>query len=178
MSGRGRRSSVFGARQGLALVAIVLVAVVGLVNRASFRESDAAVGPTVATGRGTAAVAVPLPKVTTARSATARSTAERTVIRRPTIGFRSAGSLRSHWQKHRSEFGNPSEAEYLLMAQTLRDSPLSDRVIETTQRDGSRSRFDRRTGGFIAFNRDWTIRTFFRPDDGEDYFRRAALQER
>jgi hypothetical protein len=171
--GHGRRSSAFGARQGIALVVIALVAGVGLVIRMSDGGSDRVVTTVVVTARDSAVVAEQLPKVTTARS-----TSERAAIRRPTIGFRSAGSLRSHWQKHRSEFGHPSEAEYLRMAQTLRDAPLSDRVIETTQQDGSRSRFDRRTGGFIAFNRDWTIRTFFRPDDGEDYFRRAAQQER
>lgn len=60
------------------------------------------------------------------------------------------------------------------MAQDLRDAPLSKRVIETTQKDGTISRFDRSTGAFIAFNRDLTIRTFFKPNDGEDYFWRAS----
>jgi pyocin large subunit-like protein len=36
------------------------------------------------------------------------------------------------------------------------------------------SRFDKATGSFIAFNADGTIRTFFRPVDGENYFRRQA----
>lgn len=60
------------------------------------------------------------------------------------------------------------------MAQDLRDAPLSSRVIEATQSNGSIARFDRKTGAFLAFNNDLTIRTFFRPDDGEAYFRRAV----
>ena len=60
------------------------------------------------------------------------------------------------------------------MAQDLRDSPLSPRVIEAPQANGSYARFDRTTGAFLAFNRDLTIRTFFRPNDGESYFRRAV----
>ena len=60
------------------------------------------------------------------------------------------------------------------MAQDLRDARLSNRVIEAAQSNGSYARFDRTTGAFIAFNRDLTIRTFFRPDDGEAYFRRAV----
>lgn len=47
-------------------------------------------------------------------------------------------------------------------------------MIEATQANGSYARFDRTTGAFLAFNRDLTIRTFFRPDDGESYFRRAV----
>jgi pyocin large subunit-like protein len=40
--------------------------------------------------------------------------------------------------------------------------------------DGVVSRFDRRSGAFLAFDSDGTIRTFFRPNDGESYFRRQA----
>ena len=67
-----------------------------------------------------------------------------------------------------------SKAEYLTMAQGLRDAPLSASVLEAPQSNGSYARFDRRSGAFLAFNRDLTIRTFFRPDDGEAYFRRAV----
>ena len=90
------------------------------------------------------------------------------------IGFASQRGLDSHWLKHGTEFNVSSKAEYLSMAQELRDAPLSNRVIEASQSNGSYARFDRRTGGFLAFNRDLTIRTFFRPNDGESYFRRAV----
>jgi pyocin large subunit-like protein len=36
------------------------------------------------------------------------------------------------------------------------------------------SRFDRGSGGFVAFDADGIIRTYFRPNDGEAYFRRQA----
>jgi pyocin large subunit-like protein len=36
------------------------------------------------------------------------------------------------------------------------------------------TRFDRRSGAFGAYNHDRTIRTFFKPNDGERYFRRQA----
>ena len=60
------------------------------------------------------------------------------------------------------------------MAQDLRDAPLSSNVLEAAQSNGSYARFDRGRGAFLAFNQDLTIRTFFRPDDGESYFRRAV----
>ena len=90
------------------------------------------------------------------------------------IGFRSESRLDDHYAKHGNEFGSISKAQYLSMAQDLRDAPLSGTVIEATQADGSISRFDRSTGGFLAFNPDLVIRTFFRPNGGEAYFRRAA----
>ena len=90
------------------------------------------------------------------------------------IGFRTTGRLRQHYLKHGAEFGSITEADYLRLAQELRDAPLSNRVIEAFQPGGTISRFDRRTGGFVAFDNDLVIRTFFRPNDGEAYFRRAA----
>jgi hypothetical protein len=90
------------------------------------------------------------------------------------IGFRNQNKFDQHFTKHGREFGNITQEQYLTMAQDLRDAPLSKRVIETTQKDGTISRFDRETGGFLAFDSDLTIRTFFRPNDGENYFWRAS----
>ena len=90
------------------------------------------------------------------------------------IGFRSQTKLDEHFAKHGGEFGRITEDQYLAMAQDLRDALVSNRVIEATQLDGTISRFDRQSGAFLAFNDDLTIRTFFKPNDGEAYFRRAA----
>ena len=93
---------------------------------------------------------------------------------RKSIGFRSRQYLDDHFAKHGGEFRGLSEAEYLLAAQTLRDSPVGGDIEEIVRSDGAASRFDKATGAFIAFNRDGTIRTFFKPNDGERYFRRQA----
>ena len=47
-------------------------------------------------------------------------------------------------------------------------------ILEIERADGVISRFDRSSGSFVAFNKDLVIRTFFRPNDGEAYFRRQA----
>ena len=93
------------------------------------------------------------------------------------IGFRTPELLQQHYEKHGREFGASSREEYLREAQALRDAPLSDPVLEIRRQDGVVSRFDRSTGSFIAVNADGTIRTFFRPNDGERYFRRQATRE-
>jgi pyocin large subunit-like protein len=70
------------------------------------------------------------------------------------VGFVNEQRLEEHYRKHGAEFGNITRLDYLHQAQLLR--------------------FDRQTGAFVAFNRDGTIRTFFKPNDGERYYRRQA----
>ncbi|HTR83901.1 MAG TPA: hypothetical protein VMI56_05455 [Reyranella sp.] len=90
------------------------------------------------------------------------------------VGFTSARHLEEHYEKHGNEFGRLTRQEYLHQAQLLRDAAVGGPVLETVRADGVTTRFDRQTGAFIAFNRDGTIRTFFKPNDGERYFRRQA----
>jgi pyocin large subunit-like protein len=89
-------------------------------------------------------------------------------------GFRSRAQLDEHYAKHGAEFGHISEAEYLRLAQELRDAPVGGPILEARRPNGQFSRFDRRKGYFGAYNPDATIRTFFIPNDGERYFRRQA----
>lgn len=90
-------------------------------------------------------------------------------------GFRDRAHLDEHFAKHGGEFPGLSAAQYLAMAQTLRDAVVGADILEITRAsDGVTSRFDRRSGAFLAFDRDGTIRTFFKPNDGEKYFRRQA----
>lgn len=90
------------------------------------------------------------------------------------IGFRSRSRLDEHFRKHGREFGDIDRDRYLALAQELRDRPVGGAVLEARRGDGVTTRFDRSSGAFVAFNRDLTIRTFFRPNDGIDYFRRQA----
>ena len=91
------------------------------------------------------------------------------------VGFRSRERLEEHYNKHGTEFGGITIEEYLHRAQALRDATVGDDVLEVVRpTDGVVSRFDRATGAFLAFDADGTIRTFFKPNDGEAYFRRQA----
>jgi len=108
------------------------------------------------------------------RPSTPAATVERSAITRPNVGFRSRAQFNEHFQKHGAEFGRVTQQEYLRAAQTLRDAPVGGAIEEIRRPDGTVSRFDRASGAFIAFNADGTIRTFFKPNDGEAYFRRQA----
>ena len=89
-------------------------------------------------------------------------------------GFRNKKLFEEHYQKHGAEFGSISAEEYLLRAQTLRDTPAGGTVLEAVRADGVISKFDKIHGYFGAYNQDRTIRTFFIPNDGLRYFRRQA----
>ncbi|MBK7645029.1 MAG: hypothetical protein IPJ19_18615 [Planctomycetes bacterium] len=96
---------------------------------------------------------------------------------RSAIGFTSQHALEEHFEKHGPEFGSISQADYLLRAQALRDARLGGVVLEATREDGVVTRFDLRSGAFIAFNADGSIRTFFRPSGGRRYFERQLTED-
>jgi pyocin large subunit-like protein len=93
------------------------------------------------------------------------------------IGFRTRRHLEEHYQKHGREFGSISQDEYLLQAQTLRDRAAGGDILEVVRDDGVTTRFDRQAGTFVAFNEDFTIRTYFKPNDGERYFNRQLKRK-
>lgn len=105
-------------------------------------------------------------------SATAPVPVEPGTVNRAEIGFRDPSHLAEHYQKHGAEFGRISIQGYLRAAQTLRDRPAGGDILESVRTDGVVTRFDRAGGAFLAFDRDGSIRTFFRPNDGEAYFQR------
>jgi pyocin large subunit-like protein len=93
------------------------------------------------------------------------------------VGFTSRRALDEHFAKHGREFGSITKERYLRLAQELRDAPRSGPVREATRFDGVITRFDTRSGAFVAFHADRTIRTFFKPDDGLVYFERQLGKE-
>lgn len=94
------------------------------------------------------------------------------------VGFADARRLEEHYEKHGAEFGRITKQDYLRQAQLLRDARVGGPILETVRGDGVATRFDKQTGAFIAFNPNGVIRTFFKPNDGERYYRRQAERGR
>jgi pyocin large subunit-like protein len=90
------------------------------------------------------------------------------------VGFSSRQKWLDHFDKHGYEFGDITADEYLRQAQTLRDSAVNANILESVRRDGVVTRFDKQAGTFLAFNPDLTIRTYFKPNDGANYFWRQS----
>ena len=120
------------------------------------------------------------PRSPSADSATAsRSAATDTIASSQTrVGarrrLRRPATARRAFEKHGAEFGHISKQDYLRQAQLLRDAKVAVRCLKTVRRDGVVTRYDQQTGAFIAFNANGVIRTFFKPNDGERYYRRQA----
>ena len=94
------------------------------------------------------------------------------------IGFTSRERWLEHYEKHGNQFGDITAEEYLRRAQALRDAPAGGPILEVVRDDRVITRYDRNSGAFIAVNRNGTIRTFFRPNDGERYFHRQLERGR
>jgi pyocin large subunit-like protein len=116
--------------------------------------------------RGARVAARDLPAASEARDNAAHA--------RANIGFVNERRLDQHYDKHGGEFGRITKQDYLRQAQLLREAQVGGPVLQTVRADGVTTMFDRQTGAFVAFNPNGTIRTFFKPNDGERYYRRQA----
>lgn len=114
------------------------------------------------------------PRVAPREVPAAGATRDDAVQARANIGFVDQRRLDDHYDKHGAEFGRITKQDYLRQAQLLRDAQVGGPVLQTVRADGVTTRFDRQTGAFVAFNPNGTIRTFFKPHDGERYYRRQA----
>ncbi len=147
------------ARRLLPAVIAGAIVVLGYLRNSNSRETQS--GPLV-----------PTPSATTPVSSQSK-----TLPAHPGVGFRDAAHLDEHFHKHGAEFHAASAAEYLRLAQDLRDKPAGGDILESARHEGTVTRYDRSTGAFLAFDADGVIRTFFRPNDGEAYFRRQLNRE-
>lgn len=150
-----RKTSAFGA--ACALIALVVGYLWPSSSEPAARPADAA----VSAPRGEAPAS---PRVSPPENASS-------------VGFASRQGWLDHYAKHGAEFGDITREQYLSAAQAVRDARAGGDILEARRRDGTISRYDRKTGAFLAFNLDGTIRTFFKPDDGERYFQRQIDRE-
>lgn len=89
-------------------------------------------------------------------------------------GFRSRSYQAEHFAKHGAEFGHISPEQYLGLAQQLRDAPAGRDILRSERPGGGFAKYDRGSNSFGAYDRDGTIRSFFKPNDGERYFVRQS----
>ncbi len=90
------------------------------------------------------------------------------------IGF-AAGKWLTHFEKHGAEFGFKNAVEYLRAANAL---IRGGKGVETVVRkNGDKLFYRTATNEFGVLAKDGkTIRTYFKPDDGRDYFLREAAK--
>jgi len=86
--------------------------------------------------------------------------------------FKSQELLDSHYTKHASEFGNITKDQYLKGAQNLTNSNPGGNILTKARPNGDALFYNKATNEFAVKASDGTIRTYFKPTDGINYFNR------
>ena len=81
-----------------------------------------------------------------------------------------SGSLRQTWRGIRFD----QQGRVLAAGAGIARPPDGQRRSGSPTRRRRHHALDRSSGTFLAFNPDLTIRTFFKPNDGESYFHRQS----
>jgi len=84
--------------------------------------------------------------------------------------FRSDYYLTEHFKKHGDEFAYSSEDEYLEGANQVIES--DEALHKTEAEDGDDVYYLEKTNEFVIVSTDGYIRTYFKPEDGLDYYNR------
>jgi len=74
------------------------------------------------------------------------------------------GQLEAHYLKHKNEFGNISQDEYLQAARFLLNSEPSEDILEKVRPDGDILRYRISTREFAAMTKEGRIKTYFKAD--------------
>ncbi|MBX3322116.1 MAG: hypothetical protein KF757_03915 [Phycisphaeraceae bacterium] len=83
--------------------------------------------------------------------------------------------LESHFAKHKSEWSSMSIKKYDRKAHSLMNAEIGGDILGHTRSNGDILRYNRKTNEFGVMAEDGTIRTFFRPQDGMNYWDRQCL---
>ncbi|WP_245683840.1 hypothetical protein [Vulcanibacillus modesticaldus] len=89
--------------------------------------------------------------------------------------FASYKLLRSHYNKHvlkQKEFGNIKMDEYLKGARKLINSKLDGNILTKTRSNGDILFYNKSTNEFAVVTKDGVIRTYFKPKEGIEYFKK------
>lgn len=99
-----------------------------------------------------------------------------------TKGFRSAGALADHFNRHRGEFpGLQAEVEYVARADAFLGGPVAQGAFECTRSDGDTVRYNPATGEFGIMTPQGVIRSYFIAKNGDAvrglaYFHQVCAQ--
>lgn len=86
------------------------------------------------------------------------------------LEFRNETMWEEHFEKHGNEFGYKSKEEYLKGANEVINSPTSKQKTEAE--DGDEIYYDEEKNEIVFVSTDGYIRTYFKPNDGINYYNR------
>lgn len=87
------------------------------------------------------------------------------------VRFETPEKMQKHYDKHIDKYGNISILEYIALANELVNAKDTDGIEKIVRSDESTAIYRFSTNDFLVITKDGYIRTFFKPDDGEKYWR-------
>ena len=87
------------------------------------------------------------------------------------VRFETPEKMQKHYDKHIDKYGNISISEYIALANELVNAKDTDDIERIVRSDESTAIYRFSTNDFLVITKDGYIRTFFKPDDGEAYWR-------
>ena len=87
------------------------------------------------------------------------------------VRFETPEKMQKHYDKHIDKYGNISISEYIALANELVNAKDTDDIERIVRSDESTAIYRFSTNDFLVITKDEYIRTFFKPDDGEAYWR-------
>lgn len=94
-----------------------------------------------------------------------------------TLGFADTVKLIDHYDRHGTDFGAKSEAEYEQQADSFLGGPAATGTLECFRRNGDLVRYNTLTSEFGVLHADNTIGTYWRlnKQDNMAYFKRQCV---
>ena len=87
------------------------------------------------------------------------------------VRFETPEKMHKHYDKHIDKYGNISISEYIALANELVNAKDTDDIERIVRSDESTAIYRFSTNDFLVITKDGYIRTFFKPDDGEAFWR-------
>lgn len=81
------------------------------------------------------------------------------------------GELEAHYKKHKREYGNISQSEYLKKAQALAGT-TGKHILTKKRSNGDILKYNTKTNDYLALDKNDRIKTFFKPSQGIKYWNR------
>jgi pyocin large subunit-like protein len=85
--------------------------------------------------------------------------------------FKNSQDLEAHFNKHRSEWGDISAYQYLSKARALLKQDADKNILQKIRvHNGDMVKYDLKNNQMVIARNDGSIRTFFRPKNGIEYW--------
>ena len=87
------------------------------------------------------------------------------------VRFETPEKMQKHYDKHIDKYGNISISEYIALANELVNAKDTDDIERIVRSDESTAIYRFSTNDFLVITKDGYSRPFYKPDDGEAYWR-------